>query len=381
MNIPIYDGNPVWNANAVPFGFYSSDTEFQADAVKVTKFCATRLGYPLMDVELQSGSFFTAFEEATTTYGNELYAYKIRDNQLSLEGLTTGSNLNTTLVTPNFAPIVRLSEQYGEEAGTGGNVTWYSGSIAMTQSQQEYDLKKWATDNNITGGIEIKRVFYENVPASTQFYDPYVGSGFGFINLMSSFGFGALSPAINFLLMPLNYDLAIIQQIEMNDMVRRSNYSFELINNKIRIFPIPNKNEKLHFKYILKSDRDNPYVSGSLGVGVVTDISTVPYTNPTYANINSIGRQWVFEYTLALAKEMLGYVRGKYSTVPIPGADVTLNQSDLISAATAEKTALIERLRTYLEETSRTKLLEKKANEAEFLQKDLASSPYSIYIG
>ena len=187
MNIPIYDGNPVWNANAVPFGFYSSDTEFQADAVKVTKFCATRLGYPLMDVELQSGSFFTAFEEATTTYGNELYAYKIRDNQLSLEGLTTGSNLNTTLVTPNFAPIVRLSEQYGEEAGTGGNVTWYSGSIAMTQSQQEYDLKKWATDNNITGGIEIKRVFYENVPASTQFYDPYVGSGFGFINLMSSF--------------------------------------------------------------------------------------------------------------------------------------------------------------------------------------------------
>ena len=137
MNIPIYDGNPLWNADSVPFGFYNSDTEFQADAVKVTKFCATRLGYPLMDVELQSGSFFTAFEEATTTYGNELYAYKIRDNQLSLEGLTTGSNLNTTLVTPNFAPIVRLSEQYGEEAGTGGNVTWHSGSIAMTQSQQE----------------------------------------------------------------------------------------------------------------------------------------------------------------------------------------------------------------------------------------------------
>jgi len=78
---------------------------------------------------------------------------------------------------------------------------------------------------------------------------------------------------------------------------------------------------------------------------------------------------------------MLGYVRGKYGTVPIPGAELTLNQSDLISAATSEKTALIERLRNYLEETSRTKLLEKKAQESEYLQKDLSSVPYTIYVG
>jgi hypothetical protein len=122
MNIPIYDGNPVWNPNAVPFGFYNSQADFTSDAVKVSKFCAVRLGYPLVDVELQSGSFFTAFEEAVTTYGNELYAYMVRDNQLSLEGATTGSSLNQALITPNFEPIVRLTEQYGEEAGSGGNV-------------------------------------------------------------------------------------------------------------------------------------------------------------------------------------------------------------------------------------------------------------------
>ena len=101
MNIPIYDGCPKWVDSAVPFGFYNSDTEFTTDAVKVAKFCAARLGYPLVDIELQSGSFFTAFEEAVTTYGNELYAYKIRDNQLSLEGLTTGSSLNQALITPS----------------------------------------------------------------------------------------------------------------------------------------------------------------------------------------------------------------------------------------------------------------------------------------
>jgi hypothetical protein len=227
-NIPIYDGNPTWTSNAVPFGFYINDTDFQVDAVKVSKFCASRLGYPLVDVELQSGSFFTAFEEAVTTYGNELYAYKIRDNQLTFEGLSTGSNLNNSIVTPSFEPIVRLTEQYGAEAGTGGNVSYYTGSFPLTASQQDYDLAEWAIDQGITSSIEIKRVFYEASPAITRYYDPYVGTGFGTQNMFDSFGFGSMSPAINFLMMPLNFDLQAIQAIEINDQVRRSNYSFEL---------------------------------------------------------------------------------------------------------------------------------------------------------
>ena len=379
-NIPIYDGNPSWSANAVPFGFYSSDTEFQADAVKVAKFCAQRLGYPLVDVELQSGSFFTAFEEAVTTYGNELYAYKIRDNQLSLEGLSTGSNLNESIVTPSFASIVRLSEQYGAEAGTGGNVPYYSGSIPITESIQDYDLKAWATDNSITGSIEIKRIFYEPRPAITRYYDPYVGTGFGTMNMFDSFGFGGMSPAINFLMMPLNYDIQIIQQIEMSEMVRRSNYSFEIKNNKVRIFPLPGSGSAhLHFEYIKLDDRINS--SNESAVAKVSNVSNTPYTNPSYTAINSVGRQWIFEYTLALSKEMLGYVRGKYGSIPIPDAAVTLNQGDLIAAATTEKTALIERLRSYFDETSRKALLERRAQETEFKQTELKQVPYTIYIG
>jgi hypothetical protein len=379
-NIPIYDGNPSWSADAVPFGFYSSDTEFQTDAVKVAKFCAQRLGYPLVDVELQSGSFFTAFEEAVTTYGNELYAYKIRDNQLSLEGLSTGSNLNESIVTPSFASIVRLSEQYGAEAGTGGNIPYYSGSIPLTGSIQDYDLKTWATDNSITGSIEIKRVFYESSPAITRYYDPYVGTGFGTMNMFDSFGFGGMSPAINFLMMPLNYDMQIIQQIEMSDSIRRSNYSFEIKNNKVRIFPLPGSGSAhLHFEYIKLDDRINS--SNESAVAKVSNVSNTPYTNPSYKSINSVGRQWIFEYTLALAKEMLGYVRGKYSNIPIPDASVTLNQSDLIAAATAEKTTLIERLRGYFDETSRKSLLERRAQETEFKQTELKQVPYTIYIG
>ena len=369
-NISIYDGNPTWAVGLTPFGFYDNDLEFQSDAVKVARFCAQRLGYPLTDVELQDMSFFTAFEEAVTIYGNELYAYTIRDNQLSLEGLPTGSNLNTSTITPNFGSIIRLTEQYGVEAGTGGNVSYYSGSFPVTASIQDYDLKQWATDEGIEGGIEIKKVFFEAPPAITRYYDPYVGTGFGSQNMFDSFGFGGMSPAINFLMMPLSFDLQAIQAIEINDQVRRSNYSFELKNNNLKIFPVPTINGgNFWFEYIKLEERIGSSVSNT--PDKVTNISNAPYTNPTYSSINSVGRQWIFEYALALSKEMLGYVRGKYGTIPIPNSDVTLNQSDLISAATSEKLSLIERLRGYFDETSRKSLLERRAQESEFKNQEL----------
>jgi hypothetical protein len=181
------------------------------------------------------------------------------------------------------------------------------------------------------------------------------------------------------MLMPINYDLQKIQAIEFNDQIRKSQYSFELVNNQLKLFPIPRMANKLWFQYVKLSESRQPYadISGS----VITNVGDVPYANPTYTNINSIGRSWVFEYALAIAKEMLGYIRGKYASIPIPGSEITLNQSDLITAATAEKTALIERLRLYLDSTSRKALLEKKAAEADAQNKTLGQAPMTIYIG
>jgi hypothetical protein len=399
MNIPIYDGNPLWNRNATAFGFYDNDIEFQVDSIKVAKFVTTRLGYPLMDVELQTSSIFTAFEEAITMYGNELYAYLIRENVLDLTGLPYENiNLNEVIVQPNFETIIRLSEQYGEEAGVGGNVTWYKGFVPLTSSVQDYDLKTWAKQQDITGSIEIKRVFYqEPIPASARYLAPFDGFGFGGVAAAGLMGMGGFGGSMGFLMMPLNYDMQIIQSIEMNQMVRLSNYSFEIHNNVIRIFPIPGPYDvsgvgditedingscncgNLWFEYILRDER----IESSLicAEDRVTNVSNMPYQNPVYALINSVGRQWIFEMTLAICKEILGYVRGKYSTVPIPNADMTLNQADLLAAATAEKTALLERLRAYFDENSRASLLERKVREADAVLKELDQVPRVIYIG
>ena len=391
MNIPIYDGCPIWNPDAVPFGFYNNQEDFKADSVKVAKFVASRLGYPIVDVELQSGSIFTAFEEAVTTYGNELYAYKIRDNQLSLEGLPTGSSLNQALLSPTFEPIVRLTEMYGSEAGSGGNVPYYSGSFDLTSSIQDYSFSTFMTASGFTGseyqnGIEIKRVFYqEPVPASARFLEPYTGWGFGGVAAAGIAGLGGLGGGIGGLSMPLSYDMQVIQAIEMNQQVRWNQYSFEIKDDKLRLFPIPyfssyniEQSRKVWFEYILRDERIATSVQQM--PDKVTNVSNAPFDNPNYNFINSVGRQWIFEYALALSKEMLGYVRGKYGTIPIPNSDITLNQSDLIAAATSEKTALIERLRAYFDETSRLSSLERRAKEGESKMQELQKVPYTIYI-
>lgn len=381
-NIPIWNGSSTFTPGETPFGFYDNDLQFQVDIDKFAVFASRRLGYPIVEIELQDLNFYAAFEEAITTYGNEIYAYQVAENLLTLQGApTTTAPGNNELVQGSLSNVILLSNQYGTEAGVGGTVSWYTGSLTLTPGVQNYDMKSWATSQNIQGGIEIKRIFYENTPAITRYFDPYAGAGAGMMSLMDSMGFGGYSPAMNFMLMPLSYDLQKFQMIEFNDQIRKSQYSFELVNNMLRIFPIPNGGvDKLRFEYILLSDRNQPYVERN-GQSIITNASNVPYTNPTYTTINSIGRQWVFEYGLAIVKEILGYVRGKYSTIPIPGSEVTLNQGDLISAATTEKQALIERLRAYLDTTSRKVLLENKSLEAEYQNKTIAQVPMTIFIG
>jgi hypothetical protein len=382
MNIPIWPGSSSFQPGETPFGFYDYDPQFQNDIDKFAVFASRRLGYPLVEIELQDLNFYAAFEEAITTYGNELYAYQIAENLLTFQGNSTNiAPGNNELVQENLSNVILLSNQYGTEAGVGGTVTWRTGSIALTAGKQNYDMNQWALDNNIQGRIELKRIFYEAPPAITRYFDPYAGTGTGMMQMMDSFGWGSYSPAINFMLMPISYDMQKIQAIEFNDQIRKSQYTFELVNNQLRLFPIPISHyHELRFEYILNSDRNNPYVERN-GQNIITNASNVPYNNPTYNAINSIGRQWIFEYGLGIVKEILGYVRGKYASIPIPGAEVTLNQGDLISAATNEKSALIERLRAYFDTTSRKTLLENKASEAESQRNILGDVPMTIFVG
>ena len=385
-NRPIWPGSSSFTTGSTPFGFYDTDATFRSDADKVARYCAIKLGYPIMDVELQDIQFYACFEEAISVYAEELYHAKIKDNYLSLEGSPTGSPFNNQVIVPTLNNLVNLSETYGDIAGIGGTTEWYTGSLSLVQGQQTYDMQQWAINNvgmSPADRIVIQRVFYQGNPAINQYYDPYIGGSINYQGATENFGWASYSPGLNFVLFPIYWDISRIQEIEMSNMVRRSSYSFELINTKLTIFPKPDSSDlTLWFNYSIKSEMSNiiknsPY-SGS--TNLITNPSNVPYGNITYNQINQPGRQWIFEYSLALASELLGLIRGKYAQIPAPGAEVTLNSADLISKGKDQQQSLREKLRQDFEDMSRQSQMERKQTENQTLSETLNQVPMLIYI-
>ena len=379
----IWPGSASFFPGDTPFGIYDADQKFVADAENTAEWCAKRLGYPTVDIEMDKLQFFACFEESVSEYSSQVNRFNIKDNLLSLQGVGTSSNLtHREIKSTGLGPMIRLSKQYGTEAGSGGDTTWYTGSLTIESGSQVYDL----TDNtkvdyehgDFGTGIEVKKIFFERSPAITRFFDPYLGSGYGTIQQLSEFGFQNYSPAVNYLMMPLYDDLLRIEAIELNDTIRKSAYSFELINNKLRIFPVPTTTGSIKFQYVRISERDAEVIGNT---NITSDFSDVNYQFMVYKQINSPGQQWIRKYTLALAKELLGEIRSKYGSLPTPGGEVSLDGDTLRSEASAEKENLIAQLREDLEQASKRNLMERQKEIAEFQQESINKVPLTIYIG
>ena len=369
------------SGSSTPFGTYDSDIVFQSDAPKIASWCAKRLGYPIIDIELEGENFFAVFEEAVSEYSSQVNQFNIRNNLGSLEGQPTGANYQGSSVQGSeLNNTVTIAETYGNFANVGGRTDIKKGSIDVTTASQEYDLQALYGDVSESGErIDVTKVFYETTPAINRFFDPYSVSGQGTLNLVDEFGFGSFSPAAQFIMMPIYEDMLRIQQIEFNDQMRKSAHSFNIVNNKITILPKPASDYKLWFEYqVVKDRRENSTI---IVPNVVSDYSNIGYNFAEYSKINDVGKQWVRKYTLALAKEMLGAVREKYSTIPIPGSEVSLDGSALRAEAQTEKDALIEQLRENLNEVSKKVRIENEASMVDQQQTIINKVPLAIYIG
>jgi len=378
--IPIYPGSSSFYPGSTPFGFFDDDYTFQDHADKVTGWCANRLGYPINDVELLPIHFYACFEEATLEYSNQVNQFSIRDNMMLLQGTPTGSNLTGKPVNPSLNRLIAISKNYGTEAGSGGYVTYKSASIDVKTGQQVYNLENLSYEvaSDSTKTIEIKKIYHTTPPAIIRYFDPFVGTGLGSQQLLENFGWGNYSPGVSFLMMPVYADLLRLQAIEFNDLIRKSGYSFELTGNKLKILPIPTYDYKIYLDYITTEDRSASTTNVASTVG---DFSNAPYELHRYSYINPAGKQWIFKYTLSLCKEVLGNIRNKYSSIPIPNSEVTLNGADLISQAQTEKEALISQLRENLDAVSRQAQLAKLTEESDNIQSQLNKVPMPIYIG
>lgn len=389
------------SSTTVPFDYYLNEqcnpgeSTFENDCSSSAVWAAKRLGYPIVDIEMLDTNFYACFQEAVLEYNRIINDFNIVNNMGDLNGLPRNdySNLTGMSVKGTGLPyVVKMSKQYGMEAGVNGEVEVHKSFINITGSQnlnspqQTYDLNQLIgqdIQNLQTGStIEVRRVYHDRPPAAARIYDPFSMTGMSYSNVLNELGFGAYSPATQFLMTPIFEDLERIQAIDFNDEVRKSHYSFEIVgNNKLKLFPIPTHDFKLYIEYTIDSDKEITNFQSGSRYEYISDPSDVPYGTCTYCKINQSGKQWIKKYFLALCKETLGRILQKYSSVPTPGGEVTLDGGELRSEANEEKGELEEKLRDMLEKTLRTEQLSKKSEEAEYMNKMLSHVPLKIYIG
>lgn len=385
----VFEESPVNPYKLTPFGFYDLDAEFQTEAPQVASFVARRLGYPVVDVELTHRQIYTCLEEAVTTYSNQVNQFNAREHMMSVQGMSTSINITQkNIVGTSIPQLVKLSTSYGTEAESGGNTNMKHSAISASAYTQSYDVRDFLLPEDQGKAVEIRRIYHYMPPAIARYYDPFATTGLGLTNLMSEFGFDGYSPPVTFVMMPAFEDLLRIQAIEINDMIRKSQYSFMVSNNVIRFTPIFTEAKTIWFDYYVVDEKLNGTdASGSGGIiqsgssnSVVSDFSNIPYENIPYTNINSIGRLWIYKYTLALTKDLLGGIRSKYEHIPIPDAQIRLDGETLRREAVVEKEALIKELRETLEQTGQQAQMKKQMENAEAMNRMFNYVPTPIFI-
>ena len=370
-----------------PFGFFDTDTDFQTEADSLVVFVKRKLGDDILSVELTKKQIWATFEESFCEYGSIINQYQAKSQLANLLGATTSSMSGSEQKFPreNFEFMLRRAEPYAMDAGLGGSYNTLSGSIDMTADQMDYDLYTDLKDadgntlfsnakNSPQSKMKIMEVFHFSPSNSYRFFDTTSAVNY----LANEFAFESYTPETIFYILPVFEDILRGGMLDMSTRVRRSNYSYRITGTKIRIFPKPAgspvKPKKVWIRVGFSPDPMSPGYNDDTIYGV-SNLSNIPYGRLSFTTINSIGRQWVRQFTLALSKELLGLIRSKFSTVPIPGADLTMNGADLVSQGREDQINLKTKLTEMLEELTYSKMLEDEAGASENLTRILKNIP------
>lgn len=381
--------------NPCSFNIFSSEIDFQNDADSMVTYIRRALGGDVLNVELSSKTIWDAMEEATLEWSRLVNEYQARSNLSTLLGQTiiSGTTIENLYPRESLEFLIRQAEPYSMAASYAGYHTEVSGSIILQNGRQDYDLWNDLLDSNgqilinqtgTYGGnrMRVTEVFHFSPQAAYRFFDST--SAINYLN--NEFSFESFTPETIFYVLPVFEDLLRASQMGMSQRVRRSNYSYRLIGHNIRIFPIPTRIAEVPQRLFIRVSFPPSNTTGPLGTNVsgsipdptvagISNLSNIPYGNIPYRTINSVGRQWIRQYCLALCMIRLAWIRGKVRTIPIPGNDVELNHEALLSKGFEEKEKLLTQLRETLESLTYDKLVENQALKAENLMKQLKLVP------
>ena len=373
-------------SNPTPFAAFDSNTEFQSEADSMVTFVKRKMGDDILSVELTKKQIWACFEESFFQYGQIVNEYQARSQLSTFLGTSTGSMSGSEQKYPRetLQFLERQAEPYAAEAFVGGSSAAISGSIQLINGKQDYNIYEELKDgegnllyssslNTYNTKMKIQEVFHFNPQAAYRFFD--TTSAINYLN--NEFSFESFTPETMFYVLPVFEDILRAGQMDISHRVRRSNYSYKVIGTDVRIFPMPTgdqTNKKLWFRVGFAPDPLNPaYGDGT--IDGVSNMSNIPYGNLDYSKVNSMGKQWVRQFTLAKSRELLGLIRSKFKSLPIPNADLTLDGDSLVSQGREDQKDLETKLREMLESLTFDKIIEINATKSENIQRQLRTIP------
>lgn len=364
--------------NSTAFGVYDSQQAFITDSIKVVKYVIRSLGYPTTDVQLAPQHIITSLQSATMKYSTLVNQAKISDNMLNVIGNDPNEDLTKAAIFQNVGSVFQISQLYAQQSiiRNSLHVPVYSTSINLKAGVQQYDLSE-VIPAYTNSNVQILQIYYYPKLYTNYGFDSNIAPGFNMASIMSQFG-GTYYQNSKMVVMPVFQTLLRMQSIQLSQQIRRANFGFELRKNKVLFYPRPVEQSTILVQYILKEDK----YSNSIKNNVINNISNFPInTHIKYTDINMPGRNWIQRYTLALSKQILGVIRSKYSSIPYPQGQTSLDGDTLRSQATAQQQALIQQLKAILQQTSMSKLIQKKKDMAQNLQTINSKVPLRIYVG
>ena len=392
-------------ATTLPFTVYSTIDAFLSGASDQVAYVYKKLGGDILDIEIKAGNVYTAYQEAVLEYSYLINSHQAKNVLSDMLGATTGtfdedgeltSGSDASRDFPNFgfAYARRVAEGISTEAGVGGFQTVYSASFSLVPNTQQYDLQLIVQNSSTIDAssdyygkvnntkVLIRDVYYKSPRVMWRFFAYY--GGLNTVGNLSSYG--QYADDSTYEVIPTWQNRLQAMAFEDSVNVRFSHYSYELNNNFLKIYPPPggsvdSENSTIWFTFTVEEDANTVDSTRLRGVKGVNNMNTLPFANIPYDNINSVGKQWIRRYALAVCKEILGQVRSKFSTIPIPNDSVTLNGPDLISQAREEQQSLKTELKELLDDLTYGALAQGDAEIVDNTSKVFQQVPNPIFVG
>lgn len=383
------DYSGVFGTDAQEFSLSADLRSLSAESTEIVRWVRYRLGEPKLPVELDNNQIFAAFEESSIEYSaiiNKQQAANWLSSLYGLNGDFTTQNLTNKLPHPTLDFLMRMANPYATEAGVGGVQNQRKAKLTISPNTTDYNLLTDFTDEETdstiesyitsvgAGNIDVRNVLHFEPSSVYRYFDPYSSA-----NLMSQeFGYESYAMQTAFYMLPIYADVLRSGMLETNDRVRRSNHSYHIVGDRIRILPQPTSNMTVWIEYSVKSDPFNPdfaAAGGDPSVNGINSIHNIPFTDIKYEDCNASGKAWIRQYCLSVSMEMLGRIRRKFSSIPIPNGEIQLDGDALIQESIERQMRLKEELKEELKELNNVELMQRQADMAEAMERQMQLVP------